>query len=59
MLGQVLIVDLDYFFSWGLFVKTRCSGKNMLGQVLNVYLDYFFSGGLFVKTKFVSANMQA
>ena len=30
MLGQVLIVDLDYFFSWGLLVETKFISTNML-----------------------------
>ena len=30
MLGYVLIVDLDYFFSWGLFVETTFISTNML-----------------------------
>ena len=50
MLGQVLILDLDYIFSWGLLVETKFTGKIMLGMVLIVDLDYFFSCGLFVGT---------
>ena len=30
MLGLVLIVDLDYFFSWGLLVETEFISTNML-----------------------------
>ena len=30
MLGQVLIVDLDYFFIWGLLVETKFISTNML-----------------------------
>ena len=30
MLGKVLIVDLDYFFSWGLLVETKFISTNML-----------------------------
>ena len=46
MLGQVLIVDLDYFFSWGLLVETKFNGKSMSGQVLIVDLDDFFLVGV-------------
>ena len=51
MLGQVLIVNLDYFFSWGLLVETKFSVTNILGQALIVDLDYCFSCGLLVEKK--------
>ena len=33
MLGQVLIVDLDSFFSWGLLVETKFISTNMLTRL--------------------------
>ena len=30
MLGWILIVDLDYCFSWGLLVETKFISTNML-----------------------------
>ena len=30
MLGYVLIVELDYIFSWGLLVETKFISTNML-----------------------------
>ena len=45
MLGSVLIVDLDNFFSWGLLVETKFSRTNAfsLTRVLTILnLFYFF-----------------
>ena len=41
LLGKVLIVDLDYFFSWGLlvepkFMSTNIEFKLMLGWFLTI-----------------------
>ena len=33
MLGKVLIVDLYYFFSWGLLVETKFISTNMLTRL--------------------------
>ena len=34
MLGYVLIVDLDYFFSWGLSVETKFISQNKFKLLL-------------------------
>ena len=34
MLGYVLILDLDYFFSWGLLVETKLISQNKFKLLL-------------------------